>query len=104
MACRDDYEPTPEESRRSWELRFRHNSDLAEMLCSVLTTISDTEEPVTINHLSQDVQKWWQEHQERDRKKLDAERREAEHKQAVLAAYSKLTPEERKLLGLKKPF
>lgn len=104
MPCRDDYpEPTQEERRRDWEKQLRHDSDLAEMLCSVLQTIEDGEEPTQVKHLTQKVKTWWNEHKLRDRVKLDAQRLELELKRATDAAYAKLTPEERKLLGVRKP-
>jgi hypothetical protein len=44
---------------------------------------------------------WWDNHQEQDRVRLECERKEKEEKEAKLKALAKLSPRERRLLGLK---
>lgn len=44
---------------------------------------------------------WWHDHKERDRKRREAEADATERRRLQKEAYSKLTPEERKALGLR---
>ncbi len=64
--------------------------------CEVLSTLTKTE----VSKLSSEAQGWWIAHQEQDQIRLarlaEANAKAAARKKAVL----KLTPEERKLLGL----
>lgn len=116
MACMGP-EPTPEELARKRELdatktkvyiKLRTDYDnLTKMMCSLLGTVEEEVQSLSaksqkgswnctlaerINNtvfysspLSPEINKWWEEH-----KKLDAKR----------VALAKLTPEERKLLGV----
>jgi hypothetical protein len=47
-----------------------------------------------------DLKAWWERHQEFDRQREAAERAERQREQERLAAIQKLTPAERKMLGL----
>lgn len=51
-------------------------------------------------HISTKSLAWWKEHKERDEKRKAAKRAERQRVKAREKAKSKLTPEERKLLGL----
>jgi hypothetical protein len=46
------------EARKEW----RHNSDVAQMLCTILKECR----PETIATLPEEIQQWWAEHQARD--------------------------------------
>lgn len=50
--------------------------------------------------LSQEAQRWWYNHQEMDRKRLAAEEAARQRAKAKRDALAKLTPAERKALGL----
>jgi hypothetical protein len=49
---------------------------------------------------SLEMQIWWRDHQNADRERIQRELQEAENKKARKDAIAKLTPHERKLLGL----
>jgi hypothetical protein len=44
--------------------------------------------------------KWWEDHKKRDRARVEEDLREAERRNARAEALAKLTPFERKLLGV----
>lgn len=66
---------------------------LVSELCSRL-------QDVDISQCSLEMQIWWRDHQEADRKRLETELEEAKEKSERDAALAKLTPYERKLLGV----
>ena len=90
MPCydsRNDPENIWDEARRD----FRHNSDVAEMLCTVLRLPRNSD----LLHEVPGLSRWWKEHQERDaRKKAREERKHANNltaaKEAVEAAQKNL--------------
>jgi hypothetical protein len=49
-----------------------------------------------------EVRDWWEAHQEADRKAREARERKAHDAQVRKEALAKLTPEEKKILGIKK--
>lgn len=61
MPCYDSRD-SPSYVREEARAEFRHNSDVAEMLCSVLSQLA-AGNGVTI---SAEMQLWWSEHQQRD--------------------------------------
>ena len=61
MPCYD-HRDSPEYQVAEARQNFRHNSDVAEMLCYVLSNIN----PVHIATMPENIQVWWKEHQERD--------------------------------------
>lgn len=106
MPCRTD-PPTQSEIRDGYEREFTHNSDLAEIFCATMITIEQHDNDIgghgtpIMEILPARTLKWWNDHKKRDRDKVNAERKEMERKQAISVALSKLTPGERKLLGVK---
>lgn len=115
MPCFSDYQQHSEREAESGrvleflkELRgepFDHNNpsyygrvktldrDTAE-LCTTLRDMPST------NHLSLELQLWWKRHQEFDRAREAAEKTEIERQKIKKQALSKLTAEERKILGV----
>ena len=67
-----------------------------EELCSFLQTRSDA----LIKTYSLELQIWWRDHQAADKKRIQAELDAIEEEKDKQIALSKLTPHERKLLGL----
>ena len=63
MPCYDPPRPGDEYERAQKE--FRHNSEVADMLCAVCKLMGDG----WVTHQSDNLQAWWREHKERDRKK-----------------------------------
>ncbi len=75
---------------------------LARMLCGVMTTLK-AYHPVIVRELcaeDKELADWWKQHQEFDRRRIERENADKAKKQAKNAALAKLTPEERKALGL----
>jgi hypothetical protein len=90
-------EPTAEEERQSWERHFRHNSPTAEAFCELLRLIEAKYPSLKI---PQKAPAWWKEHKARD---ADKDKRDASDEKAArtrAAALKKLTPAERKALGV----
>ena len=81
--------------------KFNHNSPVAEMLCHVLGELETAEEPVKLHELPANILKWWEEHKERDRKKARAQQRKFDEAAERERALLKLTPHEKRLLGVK---
>ncbi len=105
MPCRTD-EPTPQEQRAAYEQAFLHNSTLADIFCKTMQKIDELPAIATVNDLRQELPtaalSWWKEHKLRDQHRLNAELSTARRKNERQAAIDKLTPYERKLLGLDK--
>lgn len=91
--------PTAEEEYVHWEARLRHNSPTADALCAVMKWLDDA--GIDQGMVPTVAVKWWREHKERDRLKAEAEAKVAREKAERKAALEKLTPAERKALGLK---
>lgn len=69
------------------------------LLCGVMTFLS----PNTRNGLcarDPELSEWWEEHQEHDRRRKKAEEAAAQRERDREAALAKLSPRERKALGL----
>lgn len=98
MPCYDPG-PTEEETRLVYYKEFEHNSELAEMLCELMRRIEKVDGHE--GHVSQEILAWWRDHQERDRKRVEKELKEAEEQGAKEAALNKLSQYEKDLLGLK---
>ena len=73
-----------------------HNSPAAELLCKTMNSLSAD----IIHTLPLDVQKWWIIHRRRDQKKELIERKQARRESKKRALLSKLTREEKDLLGV----
>lgn len=89
MPCICDGYPEPEPDT--------HNGPLAEALCKVL---QEHEQRGEMGCFDEPTLKWWEEHKARDKNRLLADMLLAEMVQKKEEALAKLTPFERKLLGL----
>jgi hypothetical protein len=73
-------------------------------LCGILSGLSKAKEnKLVYNAKSADSRKladWWEEHQAADKKRIADEKKKTKEDQERKTALSKLTPKERKLLGL----
>lgn len=80
MPCYDE-RSSPEYAVEAARLDFRHNSDVAEMLCGLLRSMSHPQRIVHVPNVP-GLARWWQQHQERDR--IKAKRAEnAEHNRKI---------------------
>lgn len=90
MPCRDwDY------VQRERDLRSDKIDKLTRMLC----WLCGKTYPSTLRQ-NQELRQWWADHQEKDRIRREAERKEASHRRLRLKALARLTNEERDALGL----
>ena len=60
MPCYDPRDHEPRATQEEINRERRHNSPEAEMLCAVMKTVNPL-------YYSEEIQKWWSEHQERDK-------------------------------------
>lgn len=74
-----------------------HNGPLADMLCAVL---QNHEARGEMGCFSAATLKWWEEHKARDKARVEQDLRDAIKRKQRDAVIAKLTPYERKLLGL----
>ena len=74
---------------------FTHNSPLAEMLCSMCKLAESNGWSV-----SSDVTVWWHDHRLRDEARLKAEEERKRRDDIAAVARAKLSPIERKVLGI----
>lgn len=79
--------------------------DYVEELCTVMQNLDERRRDRLLygdpkNRPRRELASWWEDHQEEDRKRLERELSAAREKQEKAAAIAKLTPYERKLLGL----
>lgn len=99
MACRDY--PSNDDPRAGSPTVQDRLDQATRLLCELCRTIIARAMYEDLIEPSGELSEWWHIHQEKDRIRLLMEQTrklEEERKQAVLA---KLTPEDRKLLGLK---
>ncbi len=89
MPCTCDGYPEPETGT--------HNGPVAEALCKVM---QEHEARGEMGCFDAAALAWWEEHKARDRARLEQDLQEAELKNLREQAVAKLTPFERKLLGL----
>jgi len=86
-------EPTPSEVYDGWERRLRHDSPTADAFCELCQSVESSG-----GHLPPKAAKWWAEHKERDRKRVEAEIAKKKANEDRESALAKLTPYERSLL------
>lgn len=95
MPCRD-YDDGPS----TYTIQQDKIDKLTRMLCETLTHVDESGYNTILNKRSKEVAQWWSEHQELDRALRAAEATALRRKADKKAALAKLTPQERKLLGL----
>lgn len=103
MPCRTEVDP--EQERRQLEENFMHDSKLADLFCQVMSQLEEIGDANRLNfkvieRMPTKALVWWEEHKERDRKRVAAELEKATTKKQIKDALAKLTPRERRLLGL----
>ncbi len=86
------------------EFTHEKHSKLAPMLCSKISAMGDDlRDQIVYNAkdpLSRELANWWEKHEAEDQKRLREELQEKKDKKARDKAIAKLTPREKKLLGL----
>jgi len=97
MPCRS-YESDDKHSY--YELK-KHTDKLARMLCNAMTAIKDDPALLAIILKDKELNDWWTKHIEDDRKEKERIEEENRRKKVKRDALSKLTEEEKLLLGIK---
>jgi ABC-type cobalamin/Fe3+-siderophores transport system ATPase subunit len=83
--------------------RLKKEADkLARIACTALQALEDMGKEDFVLLKNDEIRKWWQEHKEADRQAQEEARRKEARKAAKERALSKLTDEEKVILGLKK--
>jgi hypothetical protein len=106
MPCRDYYDDHPAPDLHGAELAV-----VGPALCAILRALAKEKGLLMEGLLNQvdwrqagvtkkEVLDWWKKHEEQDRIYQEEKARRAAEKKAKKAALEKLTPEERKLLGV----
>lgn len=95
MPCRYDYGSSSDCSQTE-----RRLDKVTELLCSLCTKLEKQESFNNILKTNKSLAIWWEEHQEKDRKEARRKAKELERNKLKTKALSKLTIEERKILGL----
>lgn len=94
MPCHDGREDA---DRRETQERLDR---VTRLLCEANTLLDAGHEARAGHFRSQEMLRWWREHQEKDQKRLAREQAEAEQERIRKQARRKLTPIEQKALGL----
>ena len=104
MPCRDYYTDDYVNSRSDAnEKRLKAQADkLARIACKALNALEEMGKEDFLLLKDDEVRAWWTEHKEADRKAHAAEEAKRARAEAKKLALSKLTDEEKVLLGLKK--
>ena len=105
MPCKsyeDDYRTgSPTESWQYKELKA-NNDKLARIACKAMTELVKSGHADFLVLKDDEVREWWEAHQEADRKAKEAEAEKRRVAKIKREALSKLSDEEKKILGIKK--
>lgn len=98
MPCMS-YDDRPDYSNREWKSK---TDKLARIACKAMTELVEQGKADFLILRDDEVREWWEQHQEADRKAREERERREYEAQIRKEAIAKLTPEERKVLGIKK--
>lgn len=90
MPCYDNRNE-PEEVAASTRRECRHNSDVAELLCYVLTQLQSVQ-IANLCKRNTDLRSWWREHKARDEQIKEAADLEARERKASLELNKAIAP------------
>ena len=97
MPCKDD----GWEQEENQNIRDRFDK-MTRIACKALTHIEESGDGLEILILRDpEIAEWWSKHKELDRKRKEQLRREQEIESIRQGALSKLSPEEKKVLGIR---
>jgi len=98
MPCMS-YDDRPDYDAREWKNK---TDKLARIACKALQALEDMGKEDFLLLQDDEVRTWWAEHKEADRRAREAAEAKRVRAEAKKLALSKLTDEEKVLLGLKK--
>lgn len=98
MPCMS-YDDQPDYSVREWKNK---TDKLARIACKAMEELVKSGKADFLLIADDEVREWWNTHQEADRKAREAREKKEREERIRKEALAKLTPEEKKILGIKK--
>ena len=98
MPCMS-YDDRPDYSAREWKNK---TDKLARIACKAMEELVKSGKADFLLIKDDEVREWWDQHQEADRKAREAREQKERDARVRRGALAKLTPEEKKILGIKK--
>lgn len=84
---------------------YASNKQIVPMLCDLIGSMNETQLDTIVynarDKMARRLADWWEEHQEADRKRIAAEKKEQREREMKQKALKKLTKKEKQILGLK---
>jgi hypothetical protein len=93
------YDDSPDYSDREWKNK---TDKLARIACKAMTELVEQGKADFLILRDDEVREWWEQHQEADRKAREARERKEREAKIRKEALAKLSPEEKKILGIRK--
>ena len=98
MPCRDNWGTA--EDFAEYQRKIDKLTRMLCGLCKVVEDFTDGDDDVMVIDKVKNLRKWWNAHQAADRKREARQKVEKEKRRKISIALSKLTDEERELLGI----
>ena len=98
MPCMS-YDDRPDYSSRDWKNK---TDKLARIACKAMTELVEQGKADFLILRDDEVRDWWEQHQIADRQAREAREKKEREARIRKEALAKLTPEERKILGIKR--
>ena len=98
MPCMS-YDDRPDYDARDWK---KKTDKLARIACKAMTELVEQGKADFLILRDDEVREWWEQHQIADRQAREAREKKEREARIRKEALAKLTPEERKILGIKK--
>lgn len=98
MPCMS-YDDRPDYSNKEWKNK---TDKLARIACKAMTELVEQGKADFLILRDEEVRDWWEQHQEADRKAREEREKKEREARIRKEALAKLTPEERKILGIRK--
>jgi hypothetical protein len=101
MSYENDHHSGPPTDSWEYQELKKTNDKLARIACKVMTELVAHGKADFLVLKDDELREWWEKHQEADRKAREAAEAKKRLAQVRREALSKLTPEEKKALGIK---
>ena len=98
MPCMS-YDDDPHADLREWK---KKTDKLARIACKAMTELTEQGKADFLLIKDDEVREWWEAHQIADRQAREAREKKERENRIRQEALAKLTPEEKKILGIKK--
>jgi hypothetical protein len=98
MPCMS-YDDDPQANAREWK---KKTDMLARIACKAMAELTEQGKADFLLLRDDEVRVWWEAHQEADRQAREAREKKERENRIRQEALAKLTPEEKKILGIKR--